>query len=62
MGVRRKLFEGRDNISGGAKFLIDGTGTNEGAESKNRAAKSVNISMCLGIFKVILIEPFTVKN
>jgi len=30
----------------GEKFQIDGTGTNEGAENKNRTAKSVNILLC----------------
>jgi len=30
----------------GATFKIEGTGTNEGAENKNRTAKSVNILIC----------------
>jgi len=28
------------------KFEIDGTETNEGAENKNRSAKSINILIC----------------
>ena len=29
-----------------ANFKIEGTGTKEGAENKNRAAKSIDILMC----------------
>ena len=49
------------NILEGAKFEIDGTGTNKGAENKNKSANSVNILIC---FKVILIVswPIIVKN
>ena len=45
MGVGRNIF--KEKYFSGAKFAIDGTGTNEGAENKNRTAKSVSILICL---------------
>ena len=39
----REFFQRRVKIFCGATFKIDGTGTNEGAESKNIYAKSVNM-------------------
>ena len=47
------IFSG-GNIFGG-ESEIHGTGTNEGAENKNRTAKSVNILMFSVLFKVNLI-------
>jgi len=54
MSVHRKFFR-EEKYFRGSKFEIDGTGTNEGAENKNRTAKSVNILICFKFFKVILI-------
>jgi len=47
MGICRNFFDG-------GEFEIDGMGTNEGAENKNRTGKSVNILICFKFLKVIL--------
>jgi len=43
----QEFFQRGLNILGGVdKFEIDGTGTNESADYKNRTAKSVTILIC----------------
>lgn len=42
MGVRRNLFREGKHFRGDT-IEIDGTGTNEGTENKNRTTKCVNI-------------------
>jgi len=51
---RPQEFSDGENILGG-NFEIYGTGTNEGAENKNRAIKSVNILIRFKFLKVIFI-------
>jgi len=62
-GRLQEFFQRGQNMLG-AKFEIDGAGTNEGAENKNRTAKSVYILICVRFFKTILIvsQPFIIKN
>jgi len=45
-GRSQEFFRG-ELILGRAKFEIADTGTNEGAENKNKTLKSVNILICL---------------
>ena len=54
MDVRKNLFR-RGNLFEGRKLEVDGTGTKECAQNKNRTAKSVNILICFMLLKIILI-------
>jgi len=44
--VSTGIFSEGEKILQGEKFEIEDTGTNKGADYKNRTAKSVNILLC----------------
>jgi len=53
MGVLNKFFRWVQNILWGEKFEIDGKGTDEDVENKNRTVNntSVNILLCFKFFR-----------
>ena len=54
MGVQEFFSEGGKIFCGEEKFEMDGLGTNEGTENKNRTAKSVNILISFKFIRFFL--------